>query len=67
MHLGPDRLIVGARVDLSDDVSADQAEALADRIARRLAEKLPVTPHVFVDPTSRNEARLLPLTGADDV
>jgi hypothetical protein len=32
-----------------------------------LAEKLPVTPHVFVDPTSRNEARLLPPTGADDV
>lgn len=67
MHLGPDRLIVGARVDLSDEVSADQAEALADRIDRRLAEKLPVIPHVFVDPTSRNGARLRPLTGADDL
>lgn len=54
MHLGPDRPIIGARVDLSDDIPAGQVEALADQIDRRLAEKLPVTPHVFVDPTSRN-------------
>jgi cation diffusion facilitator family transporter len=54
MHLGPDRLIIGARVDLCDDVSAGQVEALADQIDRRLAEKLPVIPHVFVDPTGRN-------------
>jgi cation diffusion facilitator family transporter len=53
MHLGPDRLIVGARVDLSDDISAQQAETLADRIDSRLAEKLPVVPHVFLDPTRR--------------
>jgi cation diffusion facilitator family transporter len=60
MHLGPDRLIVGARVDLSDDISADQAEAIADRIDRRLTEKLPVTPHVFVDPTSRDAGTFTP-------
>ena len=51
MHLGPDHLIVAARVAFSDDVSADQAEDLADDIDRRLAERLPLTPHVFVDPT----------------
>jgi divalent metal cation (Fe/Co/Zn/Cd) transporter len=60
MHMGPDHLIIGARVDLSDDISADETEALAARIDRRLAEKLPVTPHVFVDPTSRNEGALTP-------
>jgi cation diffusion facilitator family transporter len=54
MHLGPDRLIVGARVDLSDDISADQAEQIADRIDAELTAKLPVMPHVFVDPTSRS-------------
>ena len=51
MHLGPDRLIIAARVALADDISADGAEDLADDIDRRLAERLPQVPHVFVDPT----------------
>ncbi|MGE5291162.1 MAG: cation diffusion facilitator family transporter [Micromonosporaceae bacterium] len=51
MHLGPDHLIVGARVALDDEVSADRVEDLADDIDRRLSERLPLTPHVFVDPT----------------
>jgi divalent metal cation (Fe/Co/Zn/Cd) transporter len=51
MHLGPDSLIVAARVDLADSASADQIEQLADDIDRRLSERLPVTPHVFIDPT----------------
>jgi cation diffusion facilitator family transporter len=51
MHLGPDQLIVGARVSLDDEISADRAEDLADEIDRRLGEKLPVAPHVFIDPT----------------
>jgi cation diffusion facilitator family transporter len=51
MHLGPDHLIVAARVALDDEISADRAEDLADEIDNRLAEKLPVTPHVFIDPT----------------
>lgn len=54
MHLGPDRLIVGARVDLSDDITALEAERLADSIDTRIAAKLPVVPHVFLDPTSRS-------------
>lgn len=51
MHLGPDSLIVAARVALNDELSADQAEDLADEIDRKIAEKLPLTAHVFVDPT----------------
>jgi cation diffusion facilitator family transporter len=51
MHLGPDSLIVAARVALNDELSAGEAENLADEIDRRLTEKLPVAPHVFVDPT----------------
>jgi cation diffusion facilitator family transporter len=51
MHVGPDSIIVAARVDLSDTARGDQVENLADDIDRRLAERLPVTPHVFVDPT----------------
>jgi cation diffusion facilitator family transporter len=51
MHLGPESIIVAAKVDLGDSVSADQVEELADDIDRRLSERLPVTPHVFMDPT----------------
>jgi cation diffusion facilitator family transporter len=51
MHVGPDSLIVAARVALSDDSSANQVEDLADDIDRRLSERLPVTPYVFIDPT----------------
>jgi cation diffusion facilitator family transporter len=51
MYLGPDHLIVAARVDLDNTISADQAENLADDIDQRLSEQLPQTPHVFVDPT----------------
>ena len=51
MHLGPDHLIVAARVAFSDDISADRAEDVADQIDKRLADRLPVTPHVFIDPT----------------
>ena len=51
MHVGPDSLIVAARVALNDDSSAGQVENLADDIDHRLSERLPVTPFVFVDPT----------------
>jgi cation diffusion facilitator family transporter len=51
MHLGPDSIIVAAKVDLADSVSAGQAEQLADDIDRRLSERLPLSPHVLIDPT----------------
>jgi cation diffusion facilitator family transporter len=51
MHMGPDSIIVAARVDLSDESRGDQVENLAEDIDRRLAERLPVSAHVFVDPT----------------
>ncbi len=51
MHVGPDSVIVAARVDLSDDARGDQVENLAEDIDRRLAVRLQVTPQVLVDPT----------------
>jgi len=56
MHIGPDALIVAARVALNDDLRADQAEDLADEVDRALSEKLPVQPHVFIDPTQTGHA-----------
>jgi cation diffusion facilitator family transporter len=51
MHLGPDHLLVAARVDFSGDITGDEAEDLASKIDRQLADRLTVTPHVFIDPT----------------
>jgi cation diffusion facilitator family transporter len=65
MHMGPDSIIVAARVDLADDATADQVENLADDIDRRLSDRLPVTPHVFIDPTpTRKSATRLARPGA---
>jgi cation diffusion facilitator family transporter len=55
MHLGPDQLIVAARVSLADGIDADQVEDLSDHIDRRLTEQLPQVLHVFIDPTQRQD------------
>ncbi len=57
MHLGPDHLIVAARVSFTDGLSSDDMEDLSDQIDRRLAEKLPQDAHVFIDPTPRDAER----------
>ncbi len=57
MHLGPDNLIVAARVALNDGLSADDAEDLADRIEQRLGERVSEVSHVFIDPTPREAER----------
>ena len=58
MYLGPDQLIVAAQVAFDDEISADQAEDIADQVDRRLADRLPLVPHVFLDPTqSPSESR----------
>jgi cation diffusion facilitator family transporter len=51
MHLGPDQLIVAARVAFDDEISADRAEDVADEIDRRLTSRLPQVSHVYLDPT----------------
>ena len=57
MHIGPDHLIVAARVAFSDDISADRAEDVADDVDRRLADRLALIPHVFLDPTQASSDR----------
>jgi divalent metal cation (Fe/Co/Zn/Cd) transporter len=57
MHMGPDNLIVAARVALNDEMGADQTEDLADEIDRRLSEKLPLQLNVFIDPTQTRQTR----------
>jgi cation diffusion facilitator family transporter len=65
MYMGPDHLIVAARVAFSDNIDASAVESLSERIDRELSERLPVTPHVFIDPTdtaSGSRGPLLPET-----
>jgi len=55
MHMGPESLIVGARIALNDELVADQAEDLADEVDSRLSGKLPFQLHVFIDPTQTRQ------------
>ncbi len=55
MHMGPDSIIVAARVALDDELAANDAEDLADSVDSRLSEKLPVKPLVFIDPTQTGQ------------
>lgn len=54
MQLGPEALIVAAKVAFTDDISADEAEDVADEIDKRLRERLPIIHHVFLDPTQQS-------------
>ncbi len=51
MYLGPENLLVAARLELGDVSSADEVEDLADRIEAALREVEPSVTQVFVDPT----------------
>jgi cation diffusion facilitator family transporter len=51
MALGPNSLLVAARIDLADNIDADRLEQLADHIDERLREVVPDVTEVFLDPT----------------
>jgi divalent metal cation (Fe/Co/Zn/Cd) transporter len=53
MYVGPDSLLVAARVDLADDLPARRVEELADEIERELKRAVPTVGEVFLDPTGR--------------
>ncbi|MFL5796917.1 MAG: cation diffusion facilitator family transporter [Actinomycetota bacterium] len=51
MALGPESLMVAARVDLGDGMNTDQVEQMADRIDHDVREAVPSVTHFFLDPT----------------
>ncbi|HVT68715.1 MAG TPA: cation diffusion facilitator family transporter [Trebonia sp.] len=55
MHMGPDSLIIAARVALDDELGADQAEDLADAVDRKLSARIPLQLNVFIDPTQTRQ------------
>jgi cation diffusion facilitator family transporter len=51
MYIGPEALLVAARVDFADGLDAKRIEALADEIERDLKRAVPTVGEVFLDPT----------------
>ncbi|MGW5673148.1 cation diffusion facilitator family transporter [Micromonospora sp. NPDC003776] len=51
MLLGPEDILVAAKVDFRDDATAADIEAAADEAERRLTEHYPEIAYVFLDPT----------------
>jgi cation diffusion facilitator family transporter len=56
MALGPDELLVAARLDLRDGMSVGALEALAERLDGELRDAVPAVSQVFLDPTPRDHA-----------
>lgn len=55
MYIGPQSLLVAARVDLEDRLPPGRVEQLAHEIDRRLKEAVPTVDQVFLDPTGERE------------
>src|SRR5215212_38197 len=55
MAMGPDSLLVAARLDLADGLDSDGVERLAGELDRSIREAVPAAVHVFLDPTHRRE------------
>ena len=51
MQLGPDDILVAAKVDFRDEATGAAIEATADEAERRLTEMYPKILYVFLDPT----------------
>jgi cation diffusion facilitator family transporter len=56
MALAPDRLLVAARIDLADGLTADEIERASSEIEHQLHERVPTVWQVFLDATPRTEA-----------
>jgi len=57
MVLGPNALLVAARVDLRDDLDADRIERVSTEIEQRLREVVPDVTEVFLDATPGSDNR----------
>jgi cation diffusion facilitator family transporter len=52
--IGPGQLVVAAKVDFTDDATADDIEATADEAEQRLVARHEGVRYVFLDPTTAN-------------
>jgi cation diffusion facilitator family transporter len=57
MQLGPEDVLVAAKVDFADDATGADIEAAADEAERRLTERFPGIRYLFLDPTRGSSLR----------
>jgi cation diffusion facilitator family transporter len=57
MQLGPDDVLVAAKVDFADEATGAEIEEAAEEAERRLADRYPTIGHVFLDPTRGRSGR----------
>jgi cation diffusion facilitator family transporter len=55
--LGPDEILVAAKVDFTDQASAVDVENAAEQVEQRLARRIPAVRQVFLDPTANARDR----------
>ena len=58
MALGPNALLVAARVDLEDGVDAGEVERATTELDEALREAVPDVTEVFLDATPGGDARI---------
>jgi cation diffusion facilitator family transporter len=56
MRLGPEDVLVAARVDVVDGATGGDLERVADEADQRIRERYPEVRHVFLDPTAAHAA-----------
>ena len=49
MHLGPEDILVALEVNLADELSTDEIEAVVDRIEASIRERVPEARRIFVE------------------
>ena len=57
MLLGPDDVLVAAKVDFADEATGAEIESAADEAERRLTARYPIIRYVFLDPTRTRSSR----------
>ncbi|WP_214411125.1 cation diffusion facilitator family transporter [Sphaerisporangium fuscum] len=57
MMLGPNDVLVAAKIDFVDECTGDRLEQASEEIEHRLVERYPDISHVFLDPTPGRPAR----------
>jgi cation diffusion facilitator family transporter len=51
MQLGPNAVLVGARVQFADDLTSQQVETVCTEVETEMLERMPALTQVFVDPS----------------
>jgi cation diffusion facilitator family transporter len=64
MALGPESLLVAARIDLAERIDSDTVERVCAELDLALREAVPAARHVFLDPTGSRERPVTARSGA---